>query len=557
MDVFLECIEKAEFSHLLSSVKHFFCKFLPHIDLSFKTGIYIDDLKLYAKNDRILEEMINTTHIFSSDIGMTFGIEKCAKVTLKKGKQIYANNINLTQDLTVQDLDQETNYKYLGIEESGNISHEKMKEKIRKEFYRRVRKVIKTDLNSKNKMMAINSLAIPVVTYSYNIINWRLSEIKQMDVKVRKILTINKMHHPKADIDRMYLPRSEGGRGMLQLENAYKISTIGLNWYLANANEPFLKCIYQQDKTKKLYSITRQNEKFRDEINLSNYKDIETDNKSAAEKAKRIKSKSKLLMKNLLKEKWKNKPLHGQFLKRITAPSVSLELSTQWLNSSGLKGETEGLILAAQDQSLATNNYKTNISKTENDDKCRICKLRSETIDHIVAGCPVLAPTEYMERHNKIGKYLHWHICKSENIEVNKKWYKHQPEPVTENENCTILWDFGIHTDKMISANRPDIIIKYKEEKQCILIDMSVPCDANITTKEFEKKSKYKNLEIEIQRMWQMKTKVVPIVVGALGTVTKDFESCVKLLPETISSNEIQKIALLGTAHILRKILSI
>ena len=86
---------------------------------------------------------------------------------------------------------------------------------------------------------------------------------------------------------------------------------------------------------------------------------------------------------------------------------------------------------------------------------------------------------------------------------------------------------------------------------------MSVPSDANITTKEFEKKSKYKNLEIEIQRMWQMKTKVVPIVVGALGTVTKDFESCVKLLPETISSNEIQKIALLGTAHILRKILSI
>ena len=84
------------------------------------------------------------------------------------------------------------------------------------------------------------------------------------------------MHHPKADIDRMYLPRPEGGRGMLQLENAYKISTIGLNWYLANANEPFLKCIYQQDKTKKLYSITRQNEKFRNEINLSNYKDIET-----------------------------------------------------------------------------------------------------------------------------------------------------------------------------------------------------------------------------------------------------------------------------------------
>ena len=81
--------------------------------------------------------------------------------------------------------------------------------------------------------------------------------------------------------------------------------------------------------------------------------------------------------------------------------------------------------------------------------------------------------------------------------------------------------------------------------------------DKRSGTKEFEKRYKYKDLEIEMQRMWKVETKVVPIVVGALGTITKDFEKYVKMLPDNISIEEIQKIALLGTAHILRKTLSI
>ena len=76
-----------------------------------------------------------------------------------------------------------------------------------------------------------------------------------------------------------------------------------------------------------------------------------------------------------------------------------------------------------------------------------------------------------------------------------------------------------INTDRTITANRPDIIIKDSVNSNCKLIDMSIPSDRNIALKEIEKKSKYKNLELEIQRMWQMKTEVIPVVVGALGTV--------------------------------------
>ena len=124
-----------------------------------------------------------------------------------------------------------------------------------------------------------------------------------------------------------------------------------------------------------------------------------------------------------------------------------------------------------------------------------------------------------------------------------------------ENESTTVLWDFSIHTDREIRANRPDIIVKDKTNKVCLLIDVAVPSDSNVSIKEFEKKSKYKDLEIEIQRMWKTKTKVISVVIGALGVMSKDFEGYVKEIPAKMNNQEIQKIALMGTAHILRKIL--
>ena len=97
-----------------------------------------------------------------------------------------------------------------------------------------------------------------------------------------------------------------------------------------------------------------------------------------------------------------------------------------------------------------------------------------------------------------------------------------------------------MHTDRHVGANRPDIIIKDKVNSTCKLIDMTVPCDKNVSIKEMEKKSKYQDLEIEIQRMWKMKTKVIHFSVS-----------------ENLNLQTIQKTCLLGTARILRKVLSI
>ena len=130
-------------------------------------------------------------------------------------------------------------------------------------------------------------------------------------------------------------------------------------------------------------------------------------------------------------------------------------------------------------------------------------------------GCPELAKTEYIQRHNKAAAILHWTICKHYNIKVQDKLYEYEPATVTENQTATILWDMPIQTDKEIKANRPEIVVKHKKERTCQLIDMSIPTERNTSLKTMVKLTKYKDLEIEIEKTWGMKTITVSVIIGA------------------------------------------
>ena len=85
-----------------------------------------------------------------------------------------------------------------------------MKEKLKRELARRTRLILKTELNFKNRITAINILPIPVKPYSFNITDWNLSEIKRLDTTVRKMMTTYSMHQP--NVHCLYLPRSNGER---------------------------------------------------------------------------------------------------------------------------------------------------------------------------------------------------------------------------------------------------------------------------------------------------------------------------------------------------------
>ena len=515
---------------------------------------YMDDLKIYAKDDGELEGLLKTVKQFSDDIGMEFGLEKCAKASFTKGRLTSTEAIKIDQDTKIRDLDQEEVYKYLGVNEGDGIQHSQMKEKVRKEYYRRVRLVLRTELNSRNRIIAINSLAVPVVQYSYNILNWKMSEIKRMDTKTRKLLTMHNMHHPKADKDRIYLPRCDGGRGLIQLELAFKTTTISLSRYLATTEDWMMQLVDFHESKKKKNSVTKQAKQYMKQLKIKDSQNNDESLPTATAAAKSLKKEAKKEGLNNLQTKWQDKPLHSQYPTRASQADVDKTLTHQWLRSAGLKAETEGFILAAQDQCLLTRNYQANILKNGADPKCRFCDESVETIDHIISGCSVLAPNEYKNRHDRLGQYIHWKMCQHYGKNVPNKWYEHHPEPVTQIGDTTILWDFSIHTDRTIKANRPDITVRNK--KDTILIDMAVPSDKNIASKVFEKKAKYTDLEIEISKMWHMKTKIIPVVIGALGMIRKGTIDYISQIPGNVELSELQKITLNSTAHILRRALS-
>jgi hypothetical protein len=153
---------------------------------------------------------------------------------------------------------------------------------------------------------------------------------------------------------------------------------------------------------------------------------------------------------------------------------------------------------------------------------------------------------------------LHFNICKETGVKLDKKhWYEHVTESIetSRGNKVSILWNQQMQTDRTIPNNKPDIIIRDNEKRTCMLIDVAIPGDRNVIKKEAEKILKYKHFTIEIQRMWNVKTNVIPIIIGATGTISKLFRKYLSNVTGIHEVKEIQKTAILGTAHIPRKVL--
>ena len=117
--------------------------------------LFMDDLKLFGKSDNQIDILLKTVFTFSEDIGMEFGIKKCGVVILKKGKLVKFDGIQLPNEEIMKEVD-ENGYTYFGILEFDEIEEHEMKIKVTVECNRRLRLILKSKLNGKNKIQAIN-----------------------------------------------------------------------------------------------------------------------------------------------------------------------------------------------------------------------------------------------------------------------------------------------------------------------------------------------------------------------------------------------------------------
>ena len=221
-----------------------------------------------------------------------------------------------------------------------------------------------------------------------------------------------------------------------------------------------------------------------------------------------------------------------------------------------MKRETESLLSAAQEQALNTNLVRK-IYHKDVSNKCRLCGTHVENVLHIVRGCSMLAQKEYKRRHDKLCFNIHWALCKKYGVKACERWYEHKVESVIEKDIVKILWDVCIQVDRQIEHRRPNIVVMENNTKKCLIIDIACPVGNNLILKRYEKLDNYSELRLEIARMWDKETLIVPIIIGALGSIPNDLECNLKKLGISYNVGTLQKSVLLGTANILRKVLSI
>ena len=282
--------------------------------------MYMDDIKLFAKNEKELETLIHAVRIYSQDIGMEFGIEKCAMLVMKSGKWHTTDGMEQPNHDEIRMLGENETYKYLGILEADTIKQVEMKDKIRKEYLRRTRKLLETKLSSRNLIKGINTWAVSLVRYSWPFLKWTWDELKQMDQRTRKLMTMHKALHPRDDVDRLYVSRKEGGRGLDSIEDSVDTSIQWLKDYIEKHEQELITAIRN---------------------NMDNMIDDR--------------------MTTTRKQKWEKKQLYGRFKRLIN--NISHQKTWTWLRKGNLKRETGSLLIAAQDNAIRINHIKSRIDK--------------------------------------------------------------------------------------------------------------------------------------------------------------------------------------------------
>ena len=140
------------------------------------------------------------------------------------------------------------------------------------------------------------------------------------------------------------------------------------------------------------------------------------------------------------------------------------------------------MISVVQEQTLRMNWIRKKIDGQEVSE-CSMCGERDESITSLITECKNIAQKEYKKRHDNIARIVILELFQKFCLVGEVKWYNRKPASVFGNDRAKILWDFKIQTDHVIQHKRPDIVVLYKTERKCHLIDIAVPGDKSIVRK--------------------------------------------------------------------------
>ncbi|KAL4703729.1 hypothetical protein ACJJTC_016736 [Scirpophaga incertulas] len=236
---------------------------------------------------------------------MRFGLDKCKILHIIRGK-IRPGDYTLSNTDTISAMESTDLYKYLGYTQLKGLDHTKIKSTITAEYKRRINTICKTQLYAKNLFKAINTYAIPVLTYSFGVIKWTKTDIEQLERLTRTTLTKHNNLHPKSAIERLTIKRQNGGRGLIDIKHLWQKQINNLTSFF-----------HVKSQTSKIHKAITLNDNNYTPLNLNDRIDREQYNENNLQKEKI--------------ENWKKKVLHGRHPHDLQHVHINNEASNIWL----------------------------------------------------------------------------------------------------------------------------------------------------------------------------------------------------------------------------------
>ena len=494
---------------------------------------FVDDLKTFTKN--------------KNEATLQFGLDKCAYIYIERGKRTSLGTKLTINNIEITELESGDTYKCFGQDEDIGFKGELNKQRVMEEYLKRVRKIWNSELYSRNKVLAHNIFAIPVLSPTFRILDWTKQELENLDIETRKILTASGSFHINSDVDRLYCYRKNGGRGLNSIVDTFISRIVSLSLHLKNPryDNRFLKHVLTHE-TERLIRVA--------ENLLSNFSVEFQEGIQEAENSTKVVN---MAIKRKIKEnhlhEWICKTQHGYLERsRKNVPNIDKNNTEIWLKKAPLSSHIEGYIFAIQEEEINTNLL---VAKRDGDrnTNCRLCKKEKESIQHVIASCPKLSVSMYLPlRHDKVAKVIYDAI-------IDRKNQKKGIVEIYSEGNKEIWWDKKIATIPPLKHNKPDILYWNKHDNICFIIDIAVGLDVNITKNIKLKHDNYMQLSSELKRLYpNFSFEIVPIVLGATGLVTSDLRKNIEKLGIVNINDTLakcQRMALLGTMKIVKSVM--
>lgn len=542
--------------------------------LVFNHQLYMDDLKLYGRTRDKLQGLFKATETATRAIGMRMNIRKTAAST---------TITPASTDEPIPIIGERGSYKYLGIHQRISTNTRQNQEELKKKIIERANGICASQLTFRQKITALNTTVLPMARYSFmNSMSQGkfLSEVKhsrEMDGKLRNILTKHKLRFRKSCIARLYIHPEEGGYGLQSFETELLTTAITRALYITlhdgmQGCHVLFETMSRRSKRNPLSDARQALEVLGIDlvyeaaeggrINGIPFRGV----KDGSQLARRVIGSKR---QELLSNEWHTTSFHEKIVRN---PSLDWTLSHRWIEVGNLSAENARNGIAIQERAIIT---RTHPASTTTDTTCRRCQRGEETIPHILTSCERWRTNLAIERHDSVGRNIYYHLAKKYGL-----WTPHYTEQVpsvASNDSCSLWWNFPFQTTKKLHHNRPDLVLLDRSKKRVTIIEVAVADPSNMLRQLDIKRVRYQvnsegpvdhtnyraknhgaNLVEELGRKFRATTRFLPVIIGTAGEV---LTGTLQNIKEELQIDErtgmrllerLQRSAVLGSSRIIK-----